>query len=78
MEPPCKSASATVTNFSELFEPEYVLKVGSSFLDTRLNIVLPSASDSLGLLYNSSLVEVRTTTLYPAKEVKFDVQVQLR
>lgn len=64
MEPPCKSASATVTNFSELFEPEYVLKVGSSFLDTNLKVIFFSAVVSEGALKNASLEDTKRTNVY--------------
>ncbi|MCW4075544.1 hypothetical protein [Segatella copri] len=63
MEPPCKSASATVTNFSALFEPEYVLKVGSSFFDTNLKVIFFSAVASEGALKNASLEDTKRTIL---------------
>ena len=75
--PPAREASA-ISLLMSMLAPVSLPNCGISSLDTSSNVVLPSASDSLGLLYNSSLVEVRTTILYPAKEVKFDVQVQVR
>ena len=64
MEPPCKLVLATVNNFSALFEPEYVLKVGSLSFDTNLNVIFFSAVASEGALKNASLEDAKRTNVY--------------